>query len=112
MPSSRFIRNDKCRYCSKKGIHGKDCLFSPDGYHEEIGDADHCIRCGGTNYGPGCIMASADNKKKIHIHGHGISGKDGKYHCIYCGKVMSGPGKSGGVTGPGCLFSPNGRHQA
>lgn len=105
--TSRYIRNDKCRYCSKKGVHGKDCLYSPDGFHEEIGDADHCIRCGGTSYGPSCIMASADNKKKIHIHGHGVSAKDGKYHCIYCGKVMNP-----GTSGPSCLFSPNGRHQA
>jgi len=108
VPSSRYIRNDTCRFCGRKGVHGKDCLYSSDNFHEEIGDADHCIRCGSTNYGPSCIMAAASNKKKIHIHGHGVSSKDGKYHCVYCGKLLNSPG----TAGPGCLFSPNGRHQA
>lgn len=95
-----------CRYCGKQAS-GRGCLYSPDGYHEAVGDADHCIRCQSSNYGAGCLYPSKDNKKKIHIHGHGKSLKDGKLHCVYCGKVMAP-----GTAGAGCLYSPNGKHQA
>ncbi len=100
-------RNDECRYCGKIA-HGPGCMFSPDGIHEESGDADHCIRCGSTAYGPTCMFADVSNLKKIHIHGHGKSDKDGKIHCIYCGAILG----SGGVNGGSCIFSPTGRHRA
>ena len=100
-------RNDECRYCGKVA-HGGGCIYSPDGMHEEAGDADHCIRCGSTNYGPTCIFADVSNPRKIHIHGHGKSPKDGKIHCIYCGVIMG----KGGVSGGSCIFSPTGKHQA
>lgn len=96
-------RNNSCRYCGREGVHGTGCLFSPTGMHEEVGDGDHCIYCGSTNYGTGCLFSS--EKGKIHKHGHGKSEKDGKMHCVWCGKVLE---KSGGT---GCLFSPNGKHQ-
>ena len=96
-------RNDTCRFCGQKGVHGPGCRFSPDGMHSEIGDADHCIYCGSTNYGTSCLFSP--EKNKIHKHGHGISDRDGKRHCVWCGRVID---KSGGT---GCLFSPNGLHQ-
>ena len=99
-------RNDECRYCGTKGVHGTGCLYSPSGMHEEVGDADHCIYCGSTSYGTGCLFANPkENPKKLHKHGHGKSDKDGKLHCIWCGKIID---KSGGY---GCLFSPSGKHQ-
>jgi len=98
--------NLECRYCGKK-VTGAGCQFSPDGFHTSVGDNDHCIRCGSTSYGPTCIYAESDNKRKVHIHGHGKSEKDGKVHCIYCGAILG----SGGQNGGSCLFSPSGKHQ-
>lgn len=100
-------RNDECRFCGKIA-HGPGCQFSPDGFHEEAGDAGHCIRCGSTNYGPTCQFPDSRNIRKVHVHGHGKSIKDNKIHCIYCGAILG----QGGVSGGSCMFSPTGRHQA
>ncbi len=95
-----------CKYCGKQ-MTGPGCQFSPDGYHELVGDNDHCVRCGSTNYGGSCMYPSSDNWDHIHVHGHGVSAKDGRVHCIYCGKDI-GPG---GYAGSSCIYSPTGRHE-
>ena len=98
-------RDQECRYCGKI-IHGLGCPYSPDGYHEEIGDTEHCIRCGSTSYGPGCFYADAKtNPNMVHIHGHGKD-SNGKMRCIYCGVILS---KGSNMTG--CVYSPNGKHK-
>ena len=96
-------REDNCRYCGKV-MHGPGDPFSPDGYHEEVGDAEHCIRCGSTAYGEGCVFSNYnENPRGIHIHGHGKD-SSGNTRCIYCGKHMTS-------NMDGCVFSPNGRHK-
>ena len=87
-------RKAECRYCGKE-THGPGCQFGPEGIHVEVGDPDHCIYCGSTSYGPGCQFSIEE--KHTHKHGHG----DRK--CIWCGKS--------GVSGPGCMFSPTGKHE-
>ena len=98
-------REDECRYCGKNA-HGYGCVYSPDGIHEETGDAEHCIRCGSTSYGNGCVYATEDNINKIHIHGHGKDSQ-GNMRCIYCGAILSK-----GSNMNGCWYSPNGKHKA
>ena len=100
------MRNDTCKYCGKTGVHGMGCLQSPNGYHEEVGDADHCIFCGSTNYGKGCLLNPYKELETLHIHGHGKADRDGKIHCIYCGAVLTTSTSRGQ-----CLLSPTGSHQ-
>lgn len=98
-------RPTACRYCGDEA-HGPGCMHSPDGYHESIGDNDHCVRCGSTSYGPGCMYPEKGNLRELHIHGHGVSAYDGEPHCIYCGDLI---GRNGNPAGP-CMYSPTGRH--
>lgn len=92
-------RRDTCRYCGKRGVHGKICSYSPYDIHVEEGDAEHCIFCGSTSYGTYCSYDPSDN----HTHRHGHGNINGKPACIWCGKT--------GVSGTGCNFSPTFRHE-
>lgn len=101
------MRNSTCRYCGKENVHGMGCLQSPTTYHEEAGDADHCIFCGTTYYGRGCLMNPYSELNTLHIHGHGLSEIDNKIHCIYCGALVTTSSSRGQ-----CMLSPTGNHQA
>lgn len=84
-----------CRYCGQK-VHGAGCI-SPNGYHVSVGDSEHCIYCGSSNYGVMCSYnVDAPVEKRYHVHGHG----EGK--CVYCGQK---------ATGMMCPYSPDGYHK-
>ena len=59
-----------------------------------------CVFCGSRSYGPGCRNSTV--RKMGHgesqVHKHNI----GNNKCVYCGSSVA--------NGPGCPFSPNGRH--
>lgn len=89
-------REDECRYCGKKGVHGNNCSYSPNGFHKEVGDEDHCIYCGSTGYGTNCTYSDTIGRLgPIHVHGRGRK-------CIYCGST---------THGANCPYSPNGYHE-
>jgi hypothetical protein len=68
------------------------CVVNPkslNGLHQHNDDEKHCIYCGSSSYGNGCLQTPT----RKHIHGHG-AGK-----CVYCGSIESGMGCKHSLTG-------------